>query len=458
MTSDQNKSYFVVPLVTDLNRGDQALVWESVKVIKEAIPNSDVNLFESGSTPEQIALQTRQTVSRGYRVLPRILGHPSRVTLKYRRERISYGLLTHGVWGIVALFDLLVTLTILSRIPLLRQFGRAALSSEQRKSLFLFSQSDGVFVKGGGFVHAYGKWTDWYTLYYLLFYIFLANSYRIPVFVLPNSIGPVTGRVSRWIVRRALAPAKIVTVREPISQAVVSELLGLQSTPYPDLGFFAEGNGKDFAPYLRKRGVPLADKPVVCITVRPYRFPGSSDPDERYQNYIEAIADLTKRLCGRDMHVVFYAHTLGPSAHEDDRVAIRDVLFRLDPDIARGVTCIDDCGHTCEDVIDLYAACDLVIGTRFHSVIFSLNAGVPALAIAYGGNKSTGIMGDMGLGRYVIPIESVDSTAMEGLVVEIIQTRDRYLETWDAYRRRIAIERRQLVRALHVSAESVSDE
>lgn len=48
------------------------------------------------------------------------------------------------------------------------------------------------------------------------------------------------------------------------------------------------------------------------------------------------------------------------------------------------------------------------VGTRFHSIIFSLTSLVPSIAIGYGGNKAKGIMGDFSLDDYVVQIQDVE--------------------------------------------------
>ncbi|MFW6016293.1 MAG: polysaccharide pyruvyl transferase family protein, partial [bacterium] len=54
-----------------------------------------------------------------------------------------------------------------------------------------------------------------------------------------------------------------------------------------------------------------------------------------------------------------------------------------------------------------YSLFDYIVGTRFHSVIFSLSNSIPGIAISYAGNKSYGIMHDIGLDEYVIDIREV---------------------------------------------------
>lgn len=55
----------------------------------------------------------------------------------------------------------------------------------------------------------------------------------------------------------------------------------------------------------------------------------------------------------------------------------------------------------------IYSFYDYIIGTRFHSLIFSLSEHVPEIAISYDGYKSVGIMKDMKLDDYVIDIADV---------------------------------------------------
>ena len=54
----------------------------------------------------------------------------------------------------------------------------------------------------------------------------------------------------------------------------------------------------------------------------------------------------------------------------------------------------------------------LTINTMFHSVIFSISENVPSIAVTYGGNKGDGIMRDLELNEYSIPIEKITSGAL----------------------------------------------
>ena len=63
----------------------------------------------------------------------------------------------------------------------------------------------------------------------------------------------------------------------------------------------------------------------------------------------------------------------------------------------------------------MYGELDMLVGTRFHSVIFALTAGVPCIGIAYE-HKTRGIMRELGLERWVIDIEAVTADDLIPLV------------------------------------------
>lgn len=62
---------------------------------------------------------------------------------------------------------------------------------------------------------------------------------------------------------------------------------------------------------------------------------------------------------------------------------------------------------------------DYLIGTRFHSVIFSQISRVPCLAVAYGGNKSQGIMAELDISEFVVDINAVSSEKLNVLFDEL---------------------------------------
>jgi colanic acid/amylovoran biosynthesis protein len=112
------------------------------------------------------------------------------------------------------------------------------------------------------------------------------------------------------------------------------------------------------------------------------------------------------------------------------------------------VVYMEDFGLNCRQMQKLYSYYDLLVGTRFHSVIFALNEKTPSIAIAYGGNKSYGIMNDIGVPEYVMGIDSVASQRLNALVEKLEVSKQDYLNKIDKYQFELVQERNKLVQDL----------
>lgn len=396
------KNILIIPGITDLNRGDQALVWFTKDILDTALPSLDIRVLECGNTKEEVSMQSSQSIRQGMQVLAPLLLHPSRITNK---QKIGYSFLQFLLWALVSITDLIKSSMLLSRMQAVNQIGYHFLNERQKETYRFFLSLDTLVVKGGGFLHSYGRWSDMYYLYYSLFNIMLAKRLKKKIIFMPNSFGPYYKNREKHFVQSVLRGCGLIYARESISQNYLSALVNdLQMAP--DLAFYMPGFilhqpcKHDLSQFNNK----------VAITLRPYRFPESEeDAVQKYNTYLTAITDTVVYFIENGYHPVFVAHTLGPSAHEDDRLAIGEVLKLLSE---RNInpnqfTYIDDAEMDCYEIARLYAQMMYIVGTRFHSVIFSLTALVPALAISYSGNKTTGIMKDMGLEEYVLDISNI---------------------------------------------------
>lgn len=443
------KKIIIVPGNTDLNRGDQALIWESVRLVKEVYgPETEIFLIESGNNREDVRLQTWQTAALGFTFLKPVLKHPGRRRAGKKTKTIYYSKWDIVFWGVQAIVDLFVAVLLLSKISFFYFLGKCALTEKERQTLKAFEEADAVYVKGGGFIHSYGKVTDAYLTFYSLFLPLLAFRYRKPVFVLPNSIGPLKNKWSFWLAKKVLKECCFLAVRESISAGFVERELGISCLRYPDLGYYLTSSDIDVSAYLQKWNIPLSS-PKVGITLRPYRFPDSLNPEKQYASYISSIVDFVIYLKDNGYYPVFVAHTLGPSAHEDDRVAIRDVICRIPPGLEFGY--IHDYNLNCKDVMSLYGSFDVFVGTRFHSVIFAQNMNVPTLAIAYGGNKGEGIMEDLGMEDFVISIEKVSGLELCNLFQKLISQKDIWMNKLSEIRKELAEKREDMLCLLQKS-------
>ncbi|MBR4033542.1 MAG: polysaccharide pyruvyl transferase family protein [Clostridia bacterium] len=403
MSSDK-KTYLILPGCDDTNRGDQALIWETVSLARKAGFEGDYYMLAEKKNYHQSAAEN--ILRTDY-----ILEHPS--TRCAKGDNIRYTLSLKLKWAFVAVGD------IITRSGLLWKFTRRLSSlfagKRVRESLKLFENADACFVKGGGFLHANGGFADTYKIFFFLYHIRLAQSCGVPVYVMPNSFGPFDSPFVKSMLKKVLKKCRVVTTRESVSAEQLKSKCNFVPTKSCDLAFFLEDD-PSFDPYeyQKAKGLLDTDKKRIAITARPYRFPELPDGAVAYEGYKEALSDFVIRIAERGYLPVLVEHVHAELPHEDDMKCIEEIAALID---SKAGDCeykvFSDRGLNCRQMKQIYGTFDYTVGTRFHSVIFSISSGVPSIAITYGGNKGVGIMHDLGLDGYAIPI--IEATA-DGLI------------------------------------------
>ena len=112
---------------------------------------------------------------------------------------------------------------------------------------------------------------------------------------------------------------------------------------------------------------------------------------------------------------------LGPVEIENDLSAARQVYDLI---THKSETAIVEKDFSPAQLLNIYEKAYVFVGTRFHSVIFALVAGTPALAISYYGPKSKGIMKMVGLEDFVLDIGNLTFTTLSQRLDLLIRQRD----------------------------------
>jgi colanic acid/amylovoran biosynthesis protein len=113
----------------------------------------------------------------------------------------------------------------------------------------------------------------------------------------------------------------------------------------------------------------------------------------------------------------------GPGEFEDDRVMIRKVFEAAGKNLKDKVIVVDD-DYSPFILKEIYRRLWFLVGTRLHSVIFSLSSGVPAIALSYSPHKSEGVMDMVGLSDFVFPVDDLPLDACFKAVEQIYNDRD----------------------------------
>lgn len=125
---------------------------------------------------------------------------------------------------------------------------------------------------------------------------------------------------------------------------------------------------------------------------------------EGQDNFERAIALFVDKITEEKNISILFIPQVTSTVHKDDDRNVANRIVSLVANKQQVINCTGTYDHYA--LKKLYGCLDFLVGTRFHSVIFSLTSYVPALAVEYE-YKTSGIMKDLGLSEWVISIEQV---------------------------------------------------
>jgi colanic acid/amylovoran biosynthesis protein len=246
------------------------------------------------------------------------------------------------------------------------------------------------------------------SFFWIVFATLFAYYAGKPLYMFPQSVGPFVNLLHRRLARFVLSRLRVILVRDELSLQLV-KTMALPHIPchqVPDAAFgLCPGSLPTDATWLRRsEELRRTDTPQVGITTINW---GGQNPrfggQVRYEEaLVELIRYITAEMGG---HVFLFTQVLGPSLTEDDSRVARRLLDRMTANSSR-ITYVDAI-HFPSQLMAAYGCMDFVVGTRMHSNIFALCAGVPVIAIGYM-SKTRGIMCSLELEEWTRDIETVN--------------------------------------------------
>jgi colanic acid/amylovoran biosynthesis protein len=337
---------------------------------------------------------------------------------------LMYGVVsaTKGRLAKLLLAVVMVVYTTLWAIAFRVGHTRLPLPGSWRKPMRLLTEANMQVCVGGGYLRAKNDLVSTILLLLLVHQIWLAKVLGKPVYLYAQSFGPYPWRTQRTIASLGLRCADLILVREGKSRALLGQLglIGERIVQVPDSAFrFSPRVSPSFRP-LPLLGTRRHCEQLIGITVRSWL------PDSTQQDYERAMAEFIDCLSQRDdLRVAVIPQVTSAEQNDDDRVTGRRIQQMLK---RRGNAVFLDDRFTHHEITSLFAELDYLVGTRFHSVIFALTAGVPALAIEYE-HKTSGVMSELGLEEWVLGIEDVTADRLMTLFERLLCHRDDYVRT-----------------------------
>ncbi|MFI1285701.1 polysaccharide pyruvyl transferase family protein [Streptomyces sp. NPDC020858] len=292
---------------------------------------------------------------------------------------------------------------------------RRVLPAEARREADALAGADLVVSTGGAYVLARPGLDGHQNVFFVLLPVLLAQRAGVPVVFAPQSYGPFPAAAQRRLVARALGRSPLVLAREDVS---VDQLRGCGLPASAIVRGVDSGFAFDPPPlsdWRTRLGVGPHER-LVGVTARRWLAPAAQDVYER------ALAETIDAVQDTGARVVLIPQVSTDYLGDDDRIVERRIAAHC-----TGAPLLIEESVDYRDLKGVYGECALLIGTRFHSVIFSLTSGVPCVAIEYE-HKTRGIMADLGLGAYVLPIAEVTHARLWALVEPLLRDDTGYRE------------------------------
>lgn len=212
--------------------------------------------------------------------------------------------------------------------------------------------------------------------------------------------GPIHHPISRKLMKWGARLAHYRSYRDVVSREFMDGIgLDVSRDPvFPDLAFALP------VPAVPAQA-PDGGPPVIGLGVMSY-FGWSHDPATGgaiYRTYLEKLASFAAWLLGGGYRIrVLMSDLADATAARDLRLALAAELRELPVEAF-----VAEAAFSLGDVMRQAAATELVVATRFHTVVCALMLGKPVISLGYS-SKNDALLAEMGLGEYCQHVERFD--------------------------------------------------
>jgi polysaccharide pyruvyl transferase WcaK-like protein len=259
--------------------------------------------------------------------------------------------------------------------------------------------TDALIIPGTGpLTDAYGL--SYWGPYRIFAWSLISKLRGCKLFFVSVGAGPIYGRLGRLFVKSSLALANFRSYRDTSTLRYLRSIgfVGSNDRVYPDLVFS-----------LRKPAVSLKDvkkkgRPVVGVGVMQYagKYSVERPSAATYHNYLDALVILVTWLLAHEYDVRLL---IGDTC---DRAAIQEFRRLLGKRVSGydANRIIDEPAVSVEELLSQLAGTDIVVATRFHSIVMALLSDKPVTAISFH-HKCVSLMTAMELSEYCLDINDL---------------------------------------------------
>ncbi len=395
--------YSLTHCYTDHNKGDAAIIISTTQLIRKFDSSASINMFSTfGPNDEQFKNEHEFVGKYSDKMYPGMFYQPRPVIGSSDKSRML-----HFLWLIVK-FSILLAIT---NEKVLKLF----FTTLELDGIKDFLNSDVIISKGGSYITSQNKSIrQSISLFTMLYPFFLAKRYRKKMFIFSQSLGPVRGSFNQWMTKKALSGIEKVFLREDVCLKSYPEINQLSKlvdmSIIPDSAFYMNNEDK----YSSHDVLIDESKFNVGMTLVDHAFkyiPTLEEKQQKIQSYKNSIVDTIIYLIEtNDAYVNIFPQVISDNSHlghSDVRIS-REVTKLLQVKGYSGRVTYHEGDYNPMQLREMYKLMDVFIGTRLHSVIFSLSLNVPSINIAYHGTKSQGILKAIsGFEKHVVTIDDI---------------------------------------------------
>lgn len=206
----------------------------------------------------------------------------------------------------------------------------------------------------------------------LLYYLGVcaaAEMHNRPVMFFAQGIGPLLRPTGRSLVRMVGNRVSAITVRDPDSAQLLAAL-GVRRPPVTVTADAAlslgPGDPEQGQRMLQAAGVPLDGRPLVGVSVRPWKMAADSFEDD-----LAAGLNQLGKVTGA--HLVLFPMQQGPDVAASQAISPK---LQTQHTVLTGAYSHHELRH-------MVAAMQMVIAMRYHALVFAALSGVPIVGISY---------------------------------------------------------------------------
>lgn len=251
------------------------------------------------------------------------------------------------------------------------------------------------------------------------------HSKQKPYIFLPQAWGPFEKKdVAHWA-KKLCQAADLIVSRDDVSSKYLARLPGYPETEVrqaPDIAFCFQGAPSTLGGAILNDLGLKRDRPVIGIVpnMRVYERTEGTGAGNRYVKLLVALVDHCIEILGADVLLAPNEIKLPGTPGPDDRF-LCGVVATHTRETGHCFTLRNY--HYSEAVKSLLGQVDLLIASRFHSLVFALSQRVPVLALGWS-HKYHELLRPFGLENFVVDHDQMDTASVISLVETAWQQRE----------------------------------